>query len=231
VANYNHSYRAPALEELYNNGPHLGNLTFEIGNPDLKRERGDGLDLSLRHSGDRLRAQANFYYYNLRDFVFLAPTGEVEDGLIAAQYRQADSRYAGTELGLDFALHPNLWVNLGLDAVDAELKESRTPLPRIPPLRGRFGLDMRYKGLSVRPEMVVTDEQDEIFPTETRTAGYAVFNLRASYTLGQQHAAHIFAVNAFNLGNRLYRNHLSFIKELAPEIGRGVRFSYTVRFF
>ena len=32
VANYSHSYRAPALEELYNIGPHPGNLTFEIGN-------------------------------------------------------------------------------------------------------------------------------------------------------------------------------------------------------
>ncbi|MCI0488200.1 MAG: TonB-dependent receptor, partial [Blastocatellia bacterium] len=34
VANYSHSYRAPALEELYNFGPHIGNLTFEVGNPD-----------------------------------------------------------------------------------------------------------------------------------------------------------------------------------------------------
>jgi iron complex outermembrane receptor protein len=35
----------------------------------------------------------------------------------------------------------------------------------------------------------------------------------------------------FNAGDRLYRNHLSFIKEQAPEIGRGVKFTYTMRFF
>jgi iron complex outermembrane receptor protein len=35
VANYTHAYRAPALEELYNNGPHPGNAVFEIGNPNL----------------------------------------------------------------------------------------------------------------------------------------------------------------------------------------------------
>ncbi|MCB1018552.1 MAG: TonB-dependent receptor, partial [Acidobacteria bacterium] len=29
VANYAHSYRAPSLEELYNYGPHIGNLAFE----------------------------------------------------------------------------------------------------------------------------------------------------------------------------------------------------------
>ena len=28
--------RNPALEELYFFGPHLGNLSFEIGNPDLE---------------------------------------------------------------------------------------------------------------------------------------------------------------------------------------------------
>ncbi len=56
-------------------------------------------------------------------------------------------------------------------------------------------------------------------------------NLKASYTLPKQHFVHHFAVNAFNLGNRLYRNHVSFIKDLAPEMGRGVRLSYVVKFF
>jgi outer membrane receptor protein involved in Fe transport len=44
-------------------GPHPGNLTYEIGNPALRRERGDGIDLSLRHSSGRMRAEANFFYY------------------------------------------------------------------------------------------------------------------------------------------------------------------------
>jgi iron complex outermembrane receptor protein len=231
VANYTHSYRAPALEELYNFGAHIGNLTFEIGNPDLKRETADGVDFSLRHISNRLRADANFYYYRLKDFVFLAPTGNIEEGLIEAEYLQADSRYAGTELGLDVGLHRNVWLNLGLDAVDAHLRETGIPLPRIPPLRGRVGLDFRYRGLSVRPEAIMAKDQDQIFPTETRTGGYTVFNLIGSYTITRQHFAHLFSVNAFNLGDRLYHNHLSFIKDLAPEIGRGVRISYTIRFF
>ncbi|MBI4465149.1 MAG: TonB-dependent receptor, partial [Acidobacteria bacterium] len=231
LINYTHSARTPALEELYNNGPHPGNLTFEIGNPDLKLERGDGVDLSLRHSGERVRLEGNFYYYNLQDFVFLAPTGEIEDGLNVAEYSQADSRFMGTEIGLDLGLRSNVWLDLGLDAVDAQLKETETPLPRIPPLRGRVGLEVGYKGFRIKPQLLLTNAQEAIFPTETRTAGYASFNIDASYTLAQQHLVHIFTVNAFNLGDRLYRNHLSFIKELAPEIGRGVRFSYMMRFF
>ena len=231
VANYTHSYRAPALEELYNNGPHLGNLTFEVGNPLLRRERNDGVDFSLRHDSRRVRGTANFFYYNIKDFVFLAPTGGIEDNLIEAVYDQADSRFVGTELDFEFAPHENLWVNLGYDYVNAELKGTGTPLPRIPPMRARVGLDWRYKGFDVRPEAIFVKDQDRIFPTETRTAGYALFDLTASYTVARPHYAQIFSVNAFNLGNRVYRNHLSFIKELAPEIGRGIRFTYTIRYF
>ncbi|MGH9339967.1 MAG: TonB-dependent receptor [Acidobacteriota bacterium] len=231
VANYTHSYRAPALEELYNFGPHTGNLTFEIGNPGLTRELSNGIEFSLRHSSGRLRAQGNVFYYNIGDFIFLAPTGEIEDGLVEALYFQADSRYAGVDGGLDLQLQERLWLNLGLESVDAELKEVGTPLPRIPPLRARIGVDFRSNGLSIRPELILADEQEDIFVTETRTPGYGLVNLIASYTLPRQHFTHHFVVNVSNLGDRLYRNHLSFIKELAPEMGRRIRLTYSVRFF
>jgi iron complex outermembrane receptor protein len=231
VTNYTHSYRAPALEELYNNGPHPGNLTFEVGDVDLQHESGDGIDFSLRHINDRLRAEANFYYYNMTDFVFLAPTGEVEDGLRVANYSQGNTRYRGTELVLNTSVHPNLWVDLGLDYVSAELKATNTPLPRIPPLRGHIGIEGRYRGFSVKPELIMANKQDQVFTNETETPGYTVVNLTAAYTLPARHFSHHFALNAFNLGDRLYFNHVSFIKDLAPEIGRGVRFTYSVRFF
>jgi iron complex outermembrane recepter protein len=231
VANYTHAYRAPALEELYNNGPHPGNAVFEIGNPNLGRERSDGIDLSLRHSSGRLRAEGNFFYYHIDNFIFLQPTGDIDDGLPVANYAQGDSRFVGAEARLDVGLTRNIWLLSSLDYVNAELKNTNTPLPRIPPLRGRIGFEAFYKGLRINPEVVMARDQDRIFPLETRTPGYATVNLSASYTFAQQHMAQTISVNAFNLNNRLYFNHLSFIKNFAPEIGRGVRLVYTIRFF
>jgi iron complex outermembrane receptor protein len=231
VANYTHSYRAPALEELYNLGPHGGNATFEIGDPTLHHEQADGADISLRHSTSRLRAELNYFYYRLKDFIFLAPTGEVEDGLIVANYAQGKTRYTGAEGRLDVGLHRYLWILSEFDYVNAKLTDTDTPLPRIPPLRGRVGFEATYKNFRFNPEAVMSKDQDRIFPTETRTAGYTTFNVNASYIIPQQHYAQIISVSAFNLGDRLYRNHLSFIKEFAPEIGRGVRVTYTLRFF
>jgi iron complex outermembrane recepter protein len=243
AAHYTRSYRTPALEELYNNGPHPGNATFEIGNADLKRERSTGLDLALRFRPKGFHAEANFFRYSIDDFVFLAPTGRVRDGLIEAEYLQGASRFIGGEAGLDIGLTDSLWLFMGLDYVDARLTRSvisrttglitsaGTPLPRIPPLRGRIALDLHLRNLSLRPEIAAAGSQARLFPTETRTGGYAVFNFNTSYTIAGRHAVHVFSLSAFNLGNRLYSNHLSFIKDLAPEIGRGIRFAYILRFF
>jgi len=243
VANYTHSFRAPALEELYNNGDHPGNVTFEIGNPLLERELGNGVDFSVRHQAQRFRAEVNFYYYALTDFVFLTPTGNLApSGFIEAEFLQGDTRYAGVEANFDAQVRRGLWLFGGLDVTNAELTSSitspstgqvtpaDTPLPRIPPVRGRLGIDLRWKGLSVRPEGVFARDQNDIFPTETPTPGYALANLTVSYTVPRAHSVSVFSVHFFNLGDRLYRNHLSFIKDLAPEIGRGVRVSATVRF-
>ena len=162
--------------------------------------------------------------------MFLAPTGDIEDGLTVAEYDQGTTRYTGAEARLDAALHRAVWLNLGLDYVNAELTSSSTPLPRIPPLRARAGVELRFKNLVLNPEVVMANHQERIFPTETRTAGYTTFNLSGSYLIAQKHAAHIISFNFFNMGDRLYRNHLSFIKEFAPEMGRGVRVTYTLRF-
>lgn len=233
VANYNHSFRAPALEELYYYGPHVGNLTFEVGNSNLKGEQGNGVDFSLRHQTRRFKGESNFYYYRLSNFIYLAPTGHVEDGLREAEYEQQAARFVGTELKASVSMNEKVWLNLGLDMVHASIREAQAwgPLPRITPLRGRVGLDLRHKGLSVRPELVLANRQDRIFSSETATAGYAVPSLNASYSIAGAHTLHVFSVNLFNITNQLYRNHLSFIKDLAPEIGRGVRFSYNLHFY
>ncbi len=233
VANYSHSYRAPALEELYNIGPHPGNLTFEIGNTNLRRESNDGIDVSLRQQNNRFRGEVNYFYYHIKDFIFLAPTGETDDesGLVIANYSQGTSRYTGVEARADINLNKNIWLQSSLDYVNAQLTASQTPLPRIPPLRGRLGIEGTFGNFRIAPELILAHAQDKIFTTETRTAGYATFGLNASYTFATQHVAQIISFKAFNLSNKLFYNHLSFIKSFAPEIGRGVQLSYTLRFF
>jgi iron complex outermembrane receptor protein len=241
IANFNSSYRAPALEELYNFGAHIGTVTFEIGDQNLKRERSNGIELSLRQNLRRVRINGSFFYYGIKDFVYLAPQDEdgdgsidVEDNLPVAAYLQDDSRFVGADVTVDVDINSYLGAFFIGDVVSARLRDSfETPLPRITPARARFGIDFRYKGLSVRPEAVFVSRKDssDVFQLETPTAGFGLFNLNASYTYATERYAHIFTFGGQNLNDKLYRNHVNFIKDLLPEAGRGVRGSYTIRFF
>jgi iron complex outermembrane recepter protein len=129
----------------------------------------------------------------------------------------------------------NLGAFVTADVVSARLRDaSETPIPRITPARLRFGLDFRYKGLSLRPEAVFAARKsiDDVFTLETPTAGYGLFNINGSYTYApSDRYAHIFTFGGQNLTDKLYRNHQNFIKDLLPEAGRGFRASYTIRFF
>ncbi len=235
LANFSRAFRAPALEELYANGPHPGLMAFEIGDVNLRRERMHGLDASYRRQDGRIKTEFNVFRYWLSGQVFLAPTGEIEDDLPVADYKQGDSTYTGVDARLDATITSWLGLKLGFDTVRTEVRtnltEQRLSLPRTPPVRGRLGIDWRYKGFTVTPEMVLAARQDRVFTNETETAGYGVVNLRAGYTWVTQHAVHLFGLNFFNANNQLYRNHLSFLKAVAPEIGRGATINYSVRFF
>lgn len=237
VANLTTSYRAPALEELYNEGPHIGTVTFEVGDQNLRRERSTGIEFSLRQRVAKVRFNGSFFHYRIGDFIFLEPQDadgdgrvDVEDNLPIGNFVQQDARFTGADLTADADVRSWMNVFVAADIVKAELRDG-TPLPRITPGRVRFGVDLRYKGFSVRPEAVFVRPRrlGDVFSLETPTAGYGMFNLNASYTYATGRTAHIFTFGSTNLGSRLYRNHLSFIKDLAPEPGRIVRFSYTVR--
>ena len=231
VANLTHSHRAPALEELYNFGPHVGNLAFEVGNPNLDGETTLGLDVSFRHQADRVRSNVNAYIYSIDNFIFGDRTGEVEDNLPVWNFLQGDSRFVGVDARSSVRLGGNAWATLGIGYVDATLTTTGEPLPRIPPLRGTVSLDIPYGGFTFSPQLEFAGRQADVFRDETETNGYSVVNLRASYVWPMQHAAHILSFTGYNLTNELYRNHTSFIKDLAPEMGRGVRVNYSVRFF
>ncbi len=231
AVNLSGASRAPALEELYSFGPHIGNLAFEIGNPDLTVERTLGVDVSLRSRAERAQGSLNAFAYDISNFVFLDFTGDVEDGLRVANYVQADSRFVGMEASGEFQAHPKLHLHVGASYVRATLTRTNQSLPRIPAFSARLGVERKWGRLTLSPEVVLTADQNRVFGVETSTAGSRVVNLAATYLIAGGHATHTFSLRAYNLTNEEYRVHNSLLKDLAAEIGRGVKLTYTTRFF
>ena len=209
----------------------MGNLAFEIGNPNLEREASTGLDVSLRGRGSRARAEVNAFTYGISNFVFPDFTGEELDGLRAAVFNQGDSRFTGFDGSVGVEVMAGAWLNVGFGYVNATLTDDDTPLPRIPPLRGNVRFDLPVKGFTFSPEVEWAARQDRVYFNETETDRWTTVNLSASYSVVRAHISHQLNLRGFNLTNEAYRNHTSFIKDLAQEIGRGVKLSYSVRFF
>ncbi len=223
--------RSPSLEELYNLGPHAGNLAFEIGDPTLAAETAYGADLSLRYRTSRFVGDGTIFVNSIDKYIFPFQTGEIdeEEGLPIVSFTSADARFTGFEAHADAGLTRAVWLVLGCDGVRGELRDGGA-LPRIPPRRLWAGLRLEHGPFHVEGEVKNVGEQNRVYGAETPTDGYTVVNVHASYQLTRHHAVHTVTVRADNVGDELYRNHLSYIKDQAAEPGRSFRLVYGVRF-
>jgi iron complex outermembrane receptor protein len=245
--------RSPALEELFYFGAHPGNFAFEVGNPDLDPEHALGFDVSLRWRTPRITGELTYFRNDVNGYLFRAPLTEDEFnarlGEFAArfpsrditapsgdeefpivEYVAADSVLDGVEAHSDIQLTSQIAAELGLDYVRGTLKDADEPLPRIPPLRFRSGLRYQRNAFQAGGDVAFVATQDRVFSTETPTDGYQLGRLYASYSFGQGAIAHTLTARLENVTNELYRNHLSLIKDLVPEMGRNFRLLYNVKF-
>ena len=230
VTTLTRSHRAPAIEEMYNFGPHVGTLSFDVGNPDLDPESTVGLDVSLRHRGDHVRGELNFFVYEIGNFIFGNRSGQELDGLPVYNILQGDSRFVGFDARGSVRLAGRTWATLGLGRVDADLTTTGEALPRIPPLQGTLRLDVPYRGFTLSPRVVFAARQGEVFRGETPTDGYTRIDVRGSYVWPRERTAHVLSFAVTNLTDELYRNHTSYIKDRGAEMGRAFRVTYGLRF-
>jgi iron complex outermembrane receptor protein len=222
--------RNPALEELYFNGPHPGNFAFEVGNPDLESEHGLGFDASLRWRHAHASGELTYFRNRISDYIFRNPTGEEEEEFPVINFVAADSLLQGLESHLDFQLGRYVAAEFGLDYVRGELVDTGDPLPRIPPLRGRVGLHFQRNAFQAGADVVSAAKQDRLFGAETPTDGYTTLKLFSSYSFKTGRTTSTLTARLDNATNELYRNHLSLIKDLVPEMGRNFRLLYSVHF-
>ena len=65
---------------------------------------------------------------------------------------------------------------------------------------------------------------------ETPTDGYNLMKLFASYSFGSAQAYSTITGRLDNVTNERYHNHLNYLKDLAPEMGRSFSLVYDVKF-
>ena len=158
------------------------------------------------------------------------PLAGDEAALAIVDFIGADAVLQGIEIHGDFQLTPRLSAEAGLDYVRGSLRESGNALPRIPPARLRGGLRYQYNAFQTGGEVVAAASQERLADGDTPTGAYQLLHVFAAYSFPTAGAVSTITARVSNLTNALYRNHLSLIKDLVPEIGRDVRLLYSVEF-
>ncbi len=226
--NASHSERAPSAEELYANGPHAGTQAFEIGDPDLKRERSWGLEATLHATGNGFSLSGSVFQSWFDDYIYDAQTGEIEDDLPVFQTGQANAHYFGVEMEGSVKVAQIGAYAINLDGVADYVRatiDSVGPAPRIPPLRLLGGIEAQADRIQGRLEAEHVFEQDRTAENETPTDGFTLINASASWKPFPAHRDTSITLSANNIFDVDARRAASFLKDFAPLPGRDIRVS------
>jgi len=237
TAGLTRSFRAPALEEMFADGPHLAAFSYEVGNADLGPEEGLGGELRLAWTGPRSRVVLSGFVSRFDGFIHTADTGDLEFGpgeegfLARYQYRGLAARLSGMEVEVTHAFDTRWSAAASGGVVRGQLTSADRPLPRIMPPAFRVELT-RQIGSGGRAALAVRGaaEQERLGEFESRTAGYAVVDAIVSRTWITAPFVQRLRVRIENVLDTGYRNHLSRTKSIQPEPGRGVSVLYQVSF-
>ncbi|MDD5272681.1 MAG: TonB-dependent receptor [Methylovulum sp.] len=239
------SQRAPQVQELLVHGYHDATRSFEIGTINLHEETSYNLDLGYKFNADWVRAEldvfhnwANAYIYQQRSGVFVTEDGGACPANIPCTpvvvTRQADATFMGYESKLIFPLMENHYglveLTLFSDYTRGQFVNG-TDVPRMPPLRFGFQVDHFQDAWSSNLRLTRGEAQDHPGAFDTATAGYVQLNLTTQYQLKQIKDVEVLLfAKANNLLDENIRNSTSYLRNFAPEPGRGaeigLRMSY-----
>jgi iron complex outermembrane recepter protein len=226
--------RAPQVQELLVNGFHDATRSFERGNINLREETAYNLDLGYTFKSEWLRGQFDLFHNWASDYIFQQRNGEFIDGAPVLETRQADATFMGYEGKLVFPLLSN---DYGL--VDLTLFSDYTrgqfvngaDVPRLPPLR--FGFQLGYINGNWDTNLRLTrgEAQTHAGDNDTPTAGYVLLNLSTQYQILDYHDADVTVfAKANNLLNENIRNSTSYLRNFAPEPGRGAEIGFRISY-
>jgi iron complex outermembrane receptor protein len=231
--------RAPALTELFARGGHDGPQTYETGDPNLKIERANSLELSLRVRRGPFRFDGSLYNTWYKNYIYGALTGRTcdddgecttgDDGeLREVFYEQLGARFRGLEAQASYDVIHNdkgtLIARVLGDYTRATLDNGAGNVPRIPPYRIGGGLNWQSKIVDAGVTFSHYGRQNDYGAYDTATDAYNSLGAQIAVRPFKQYPGVELAVIGQNLTNDVQRLATSFNKDLVVMPGRSVRF-------
>jgi len=230
-------FKAPTLAELTSNGVHHGSNRYEIGSPDLISERNVQLDVALEYDTKHFEIFGNGFYNNIQNYIFISPTGEIENDYPVYEYTQENAELYGGEFGLHLHPHPLDWLHLQSSYEVVVGKQSNGDyLPLIPAniftntIRTEFNVKQWLKRGFASITLETNLDQSNVCAFEAPSEGYNLLNIGTGATFKTSKTSFDVSLNLNNALNKTYISHLSRLKTNGvPNIGRNIIVSVKIK--
>ena len=230
------TFRAPGIEELFSDGPHLAVYSYEVGNAELEPENGYGTELFVKYAEDTFRLNLTLFRNQIQNYLIPTNSGEKEWGSGAAgwlwiyQYMGHDVVMDGAEIQIGGEVFSRVHLQLNMSYVNGTIQTDRRPLERIPPLNGKFVISYTPTPLHLHVTSRFSGSQTRLGEFEEPTDGYLVYDIGGYLNFSWWQLENMVVFEIENLLDTAYREHLSRIKAVMPEPGRNVKFLYKLNF-
>ncbi len=243
-SNFMLTQRAPGIEDMFSDGPHLGSYSYEIGQPKLGLESTQGIESSLGYKKNKFSSTMTVFKNYSPNYHLSSKMGDgyvpgadwIEWGsgssgwLYKYQMRGIKSTISGFELDISYRTDA-VAIIADYSTVHGENVTSNNPLPYMPPSKSRIRfIFSEKKNISYTLQIIKAFQQDRLGEFEEPTSGYTLVDLFGSYNINLSDGSHkiIFQVN--NVFDEVHYNHLSKIKSIMPEMGRNISIQYRFLF-
>lgn len=238
---FSSSRRAPTAEERFSNiGNTIGSYVvhgatgaIELGDENLDSEVAQNIDLSLRADMDVLIGKITAFSNHFQNFIYLENTGAELDDVEVLAYRQQDATFQGLEYELEWPFYStgNQRYSLSVfgDRISGEL-DNGDDAPRLPP--GHDGVRLNWQAQDWQADLSVVYGKAQSQPgtNELPTASYQRIDMTVSRIFELANVEYSLMLKGRNLGDEEIRSASSFIRDYAPESGRGIELALQMRF-
>lgn len=217
--------KAPTIEELYSEGPHLAAYSYEVGNINLNSETGYGFEIFQNLKYESFNFSVNLYYNYFDYYITPRNTGRINVAQLIPIFATSgvESRIYGLETKFEYFLFDDIILRGNLSYTNGQNLEENIPLPMIPPLKSKIDLTYNYGENVINLFTNIGASQYRLDTFEQFTAAYNTFGIEYSTLFSFDESVISAAITVDNIFNQEYFNHLSRIKSIMPEPGRNFR--------
>jgi iron complex outermembrane recepter protein len=226
------AWRAPSINELYINGVHFSDASYQIGDSALHLERAINTSLSLHYTSDKLRVSSDFYYNNIWNYIYEKPLPNpittIGGTYPAFVYTQNDVRIMGLDLDIEYDFLPHFTFQSKTTLVRGYNKSLNEDLIYMPADRFENGLEYHFntignfkapyislQNVSVLKQTRVAPGLDYVPPP----AAYSLFNAHFGFDVPLKKNILKVDFSVANMTNVAYRDYLNHFRYYADELG------------